>query len=429
VAGSLGLLPNADQPSRLRVSETCCTFSVTNTKALLPPPYSIFLLKAVAMSAAKPEQPAQETLNAAPVVGAHNLDALQSMLNLIFLQSGRFIKEHQSGGGTGRMKLAMQRAVPVATERFHDALDELENEVRLAQVVMRRDLALLKQDRKRREIAAKEKEAEKARLAAESRNIGTLEKQQEPVVEKVETPAQPEIPAQEEPEKESEPEKMPEREEEHAPPSIDTLIGTTTERDPLFDGTPTTANPQENEFDFDAMFGDAMDTTGDTTNQDDLMDTSGNMDFNFDEGPSLLRGLEDFAKDSDDDNTNSAQTATNMDLDLTMPDLPDLSSGVDVPPPNEQPVATKAATPQPPTTTQPPPVEPSTTTTTTTTNNNEPASKDTPTNIDTTNQDTTTANDDIMGGMMTDNLDDLFNMDEYENPEQSSFDDAFFNFE
>jgi hypothetical protein len=382
------------------------------------------------MSATKSELPAQELPNAAPVVGAHNLDALQSMLNLIFLQSGRFIKEHQSGGGTGRMKLAMQRAVPVATERFHDALDELENEVRLAQVVMRRDLALLKQDRKRRETAAKEKEAEKARLAAESRNVGAVEQQQAPTVEKVSTPAQPEIPAEAEPEKENEPEKTQEREEVHVPPPIDTLIETTTERDPLFDGTPTTANPQENEFDFDAMFGDAMDTSGDNTNQDDLMDTSGNMDFNFDEGPSLLRGLEDFAKDSDDDNTNSAQTASNMDIDLSMPDLPDLSTGIEAPPPNDPTTTTKVATPQPPTT-QPAPIEPSTTTTATTTtiSNNDTAGQDPPTNVDTTNQDTTTANDDLMGGMMTDNLDDLFNMDEYENPEQSSFDDAFFNFE
>ncbi|KAI4640140.1 uncharacterized protein J4E78_010725 [Alternaria triticimaculans] len=36
---------------------------------------------------------------------------------------------------------------------------------------------------------------------------------------------------------------------------------------------------------------------------------------------------------------------------------------------------------------------------------------------------------DDTGTMYTDNLEDLFNMDEYENPEQSTFDDAFFNFE
>jgi hypothetical protein len=374
------------------------------------------------MSAVKPEPPAQEQLNAPPVVGAHHLDALQSMLNLVFLQSGRFIKEHQSGGGSERMKLALQRAVPVANERFHDALDELENEVRLAQVVMRRDLALLKQDRKKREIAAKEKEAEKARLAAESRNTPIVQKIPEPVVEKVSTSPLPEAPAEKEPEKASSPEKVLEREEENVPPPIDTKIETTAERDPLFDGTPTTANPQENEFDFDAMFGDAMDTSGDGTNQDDLMDTAGNMDFNFDEGPSLLRGLEDFAKDSDDD-ANPAQNATNMDIDLSMPDLPDLNASIEIAAPAEPSVPIKVATspPPPPPVAQAAPVEPPVTSTT----NNETEKKDTAvmTNTD------TTATDDLMGGMMTDNLDDLFNMDEYENPEQSSFDDAFFNFE
>jgi hypothetical protein len=34
-----------------------------------------------------------------------------------------------------------------------------------------------------------------------------------------------------------------------------------------------------------------------------------------------------------------------------------------------------------------------------------------------------------MATMGANDLDDLFNMDDYANPEQSSFDDAFFNFE
>ena len=32
------------------------------------------------------------------------------------------------------------------------------------------------------------------------------------------------------------------------------------------------------------------------------MDTSGDMGFNFDEAPTILPGLEDFAKSGDDDN-------------------------------------------------------------------------------------------------------------------------------
>jgi hypothetical protein len=373
------------------------------------------LLATASMSATQQEQGGQAQASATPVVGTQNIDTLQSMLNLVLLQSGRFIKEHQSGGGTGRQKLAFQRAVPIATERWHDALDELENEVRLAKIVLRRDLALLKQDRKKREIAAKEKEAEKARLAAESRNVGTIVKQPEPVVEKVSTPAQPEVPAEKEPEKESEPDKPMDHEEETVPPPIDTLAAQEAERDPLFDGTPTTANPQENEFDFDAMFGDAMDTSGDNNTQDNIMDTSGDMDFNFDEGPSLLRGLEDFAKDSvEDNNTQNNNGDVEIDIDITMPDLPGLNTSNDTAALTEQPAPIKVSTPPPPA-----PTEPATNTDTNNLESNDTA--------DAANNDV--SNDDLMGGMITDNLDDLFNMDEYENPEQSSFDDAFFNFE
>jgi hypothetical protein len=41
----------------------------------------------------------------------------------------------------------------------------------------------------------------------------------------------------------------------------------------------------------------------------------------------------------------------------------------------------------------------------------------------------TTTNDEIIGTMTTDDLEDLFNMDEYENLDRSQFDDAFFDFE
>jgi hypothetical protein len=361
------------------------------------------------MSTVKQEPAGQEQPRAAPAVGAHHLDILQSMMNLIYLSSGRFIKELQSGGGTGRMKLAMQRAVPVASERFQDALDQLDNEVRQAQTVLRRDLALLKQDRKKREIAAKEKEAEKARLAAESRSAGSTAKKEEVKVEKVSTPVQPEPLVEMEPEKPDEPEEALDHEEEKALPPLETSIATPTERDPLFDGTPTTANPQENEFDFDAIFGDAMDTSGDNNAQDDMMDTSGDMGFDFDEGPSLLRGLEDFAKSGDDDTNGTAQNPTSLDMDITMPDLPDMNTSTEPIPPTEPPAPVKVATP--PTTTQP--VAETTTTI--------------PPTDDAANNDT--VNDDLLGDMVTDNLDDLFNMDEYENPEQSSFDDAFFNFD
>lgn len=360
------------------------------------------------MSAAKQEQPAQQAAAAPPIAGAHNLDVLQSMMNLILVHSGRFIKEHQSGGGTGRLKVVLQHAVPAANERFQDALDELENEVRLAQTVLRRDLALLKQDRKKRELAAKEKEAEKARLAAASKNAGSAAKQEETQAPKVSTPAAPEMTAEKAPKPIKEPESLKCEEEKEVPPPIETSITEPPERDPLFDGTPTTANPQENEFDFDAMFGDAMDTSGgdnNNANADDMMDTSGDMGFNFDEGPSLLRGLEDFAKGSDDDNT--AQNASNLDIDLTMSDIPELNTNTETTALTEQPTTTKPADAP---TTQPP--------------------AESATN-DTANNETMNAanNDDLMTDMVTENLDDLFDLDGYENPENSSFDDAFFNFE
>jgi hypothetical protein len=159
------------------------------------------------------------------------------------------------------------------------------------------------------------------------------------------------------------------------------------------------------------MFGDAMEMdTSNDANADDLMGTSGNMDFNFDEGPSLLRGLEDFAKSGDNDTNPAQDPVDDVDIDISMPDLPDLNAEITTEP---NPVPDQPAkVPTPPATTQPPA---------------EPATNNETTTTDAANNDT--ANDDLMGGMITDNLDDLFNMDDYENPEQSSFDDAFFNFE
>jgi hypothetical protein len=362
----------------------------------------------------KQEHSGQEQPRPAPIVSGRNLEQLQGMMNAVFLMSGRFIKEHQSGGGTGRQKINLRSTVPIVAERFQDALDELESEVRLAQTVLRRDLALLKQDRKKREIAAKEKEAEKARRAAESRTLGSAVKTEEVRVEKVSTPAAPE-PAQQEPQMQAEPEKALERSDEKVPPPIEIPTTQTTERDPLFDGTPTTADPQGNDFDFDAMFGDAMDTTGDNnTAQDDVMDTSADMGFDFGDGdgdgPSLLRGLEDFAKSGEDSNTpqnatNTPQNAPNVDVDMTMGDLPDMIAPAEPP---AQPKPAEVPTPQP--------VAEVANNNTTAATNNGTATND------------AAADDDLMGGMVTDNLDDLFDMDEYGNPENSSFDDAFFNF-
>ncbi|EUC48860.1 hypothetical protein COCMIDRAFT_86172 [Bipolaris oryzae ATCC 44560] len=368
-----------------------------------------------------------------------HIDTLQTMLNLIFLHSGRFLKETQTGGGSGRMKQQLQRVVPHATERFHDALDELENEVRLAQMVLRRDMALLRQDRKKKEAAAKQQEVDKARLAAEARNPPPPTNDAPVKEEKAATPAQLEPPAVLDTseqamsiETDMEAAKKEGGNGDHdgqnnkapSPPQNSTDANIQPPKDPLFDGTPPANNPNESDFDFDAMFGDAMDTT-DQNHDHDMMDTSGDIDFGLDsgnDGSSLLRGLEDFAKNSDNDNNNQSST---MDMDFTMPDLPGLDSNTNAntdsnanattkpapepasaPKADEPASAPKADEPKP--AAQPPPPQENKVEEAMNNNNN---------------------NDDMMGTMAADDLEDLFNMDDYANPEQSSFDDAFFNFE
>lgn len=331
------------------------------------------------------------------------------------MTAGRFVKEHQAGGGDGRMKQGMRRAVPAATERFQDALDELENEVRLAQTVLRRDLALLKQDRKKREAAAKQHEAERARLVAESRLTAPAKKEELGVKPENTTPAaQPETqPPVEQPTKADTPGAVPKVEDETAqPPATDT--NTAPPADPLFDDTTTKSNPQEQEFDFDFEFGSAMDTPANHDNTGDVMDTSGGMDFNLDDGPSLLHGLEDFAKSSGDDDNNNGPS-TNIDLDFPMPDLPDISA--DSKPPVEQPKPSEP-TPQP----APQPDD---------TKDSNPVQEVAETKATNDANETNNDVDEPMETMTTDNIEDLFNLDDYGNAEggDSAFNDAFFNFD
>ena len=314
------------------------------------------------------------------------------------------------------MKQGLQRAVPAANERFHDALDELENEVRLAQSVLRRDLALLKHHRKKREAAAKQHEVERARLAAESKLSVPAKTEEVAVKPESTTPAaQLEMPPSiEQPIKVDTPEAAPKLEDEPAhPPATDAT--TAPSADPLFHGTPTSSNPQEQEFDFDFEFGDAMDTSeNNNNNAGDMMDTLGDMDFTLDEAPSLLRGLEDFANAKSNDNDTNAPSA-NMDLDFPMSDLPDLTT--DSKPPVEQSKPTEPAqqpTAQADDSKDSKPVQ---------------EAADSKPTVDT--NDNANNNDEPMETMTTDNLDDLFNLDDYDNPEggDSAFNDAFFNFD
>ncbi|KAF2181925.1 hypothetical protein K469DRAFT_670296 [Zopfia rhizophila CBS 207.26] len=317
-----------------------------------------------------------------PPPGTVALDNLQAMVNLVLIQSGRYITELQSGGGSGRVQFTMKRTIPAALDRFHDVLDDMENELHLAQAVLRRDLALLQADRLKREQA---EAAERQRLAAESSakmNRSEKKEQKDVVMTDV---GEPKAAVQADNSG-----LQPSQTGEQAPITTTTAKAgpdpiTTTSAplpDPLFDGTPTTANPQE-EFDFDAMFGpDPGETSTENINA-----TSPNLDFTLEEPePSLLRGLEDFAKGGDD--SSAAQQVANLDLDFTMPDLPgdNNASG------NTKPALT------------------------------EPGGQQRP-----TEETQASTQDNTLDIMATDDLDDLFTFG-YQPPEGTEFEDAFFGF-
>lgn len=303
------------------------------------------------------------------------------------------------------MQFQLKRAVTAGSERFHDSLDELETEIRTAQAVLRRDLAQLRAERKQKEQAVKEKEVEKARLAAEPKHLPP------PVKEEVASPPAPApAPAPARPatatatataiatptphtvKSEPVPVKV-----EPAPEKAPTPKVPTPPADTSLAHADNMDMAQDSEFDFDAMFGDsAMDTSADQTNDHAQLNLDAGADLNFTiddqpdqpDQPDLLRGLEDFAKSgTDSDNPAPNNTSANLDLDFNMTDMPDLNAN----PPPEQPTTTK-------------PVE------------------------ETTNQQPTTTDELNLDTMTTDNLDDLFDLDDYENPEATQFDDAFFGF-
>lgn len=304
------------------------------------------------------------------------------------ITSGRYMKTvKQAPGESTKMQYQLKRAVSAGNERFHDSLDELENEIRHAQVVLRRDLAQMRAQRKEKEAAAKQKEAEKARQATESKNLP-------PPKEEVTSPPAPAKPASPVPVKAepAEPVKAEPTAENEPTPKAPTPAA-----DITMDNTENeNLETVQDEFDFDAMFGDsAMDTSGDAGNDLNL-DAGGDLDFTLDDQPSdgLLRGLEDFAKaDASANDTADQNNASALDLDFTMTDMPDLNESA----PQSQQQPTTAAT-------EPPKQE------------------------DPTGQQPTTTDELNLETMTTDNLDDLFDLD-YENPEATQFDDAFFGFD
>lgn len=237
----------------------------------------------------------------------------------------------------------------------------------------------------------REKEAEAARLAAES-----SAKQSAPP-QAVEPPA-PTSPQQPDPAPQNkepttpsgEPPSLKRDTDEAAPPAAP---DSAPNEDTSMENADLGGTAGTDDFDFDALFNDTMDAAPE--DNDAKMDTSGpDLDFTLDE-PShpFLRGLEDFANgggggggDETTSNTVAAAASTTIDMDIAMPDFSDAKPA----PPAEQNGTTK---PQ------------------------EEAPAELP-----------TATDELNLDAMTTDLDDLFNMDDYGNPEATQFDDAFFGF-
>lgn len=251
--------------------------------------------------------------------------------------------------------------------------------------MLRRDLALKIADRKKRDAEVREKEAEASRLAAESsaKKNAPPQTADAPVAA---APTQPDpTPQNNEPTTPvGEPPSLKREMEEAAPP---VPPASAPNEDTIMENVDLGGTTGTDDFDFDALFNDTVDAAP-TDDNDVKMDTSGpDLNFSLDEpAPSLLRGVEDFANSGGDSSTLPAGNSTSIDMDIPMPDFPDTKNTQ----PNEQNGTTK------------PPEEP-------------PAQL--PTTTDDLNLDT----------MTTDNLEDLFDLD-YENPEATQFDDAFFGF-
>ncbi|OCK91936.1 uncharacterized protein K441DRAFT_679318 [Cenococcum geophilum 1.58] len=345
--------------------------------------------------------------------GTPALDNLQAMVNLVFMQTGRYFKDPVTGN-SAKSQYGMKRAIPAALERFHDSLDELENELTRAKMVTRRDFAVLQADREKREQA---EAAERKRIAAEScadkgqpaqgnSEDGDTSKDVDVAMTDEAQPAQANrtkieaIPVPENTLDKSSPSAKPTGtapSQPSHPAPLTTTAGPPA--DDLFDPLPTTANTDS---DFDAMFNDHRSANQDT---DAPANPASPLNLTLDDEPSLLRGLEDFAN-STNDNTASNQTA-NLDEtgDFNMLDLP-------------------------------------TNTNTATNNSGQPdllgQAEQIESGIDSQYQNSQTqqqhqGQDDLLDTLPTDsNFEDLFNLEyenpEYGNPEGTEFEDAFFGF-
>ncbi|TKA82338.1 hypothetical protein B0A49_00079 [Cryomyces minteri] len=283
------------------------------------------------------------------------LDQLQDLVNRVLLETGRIFSEsvRQDAEAASYANSRMKLAIPSALNRFHENVDQLENQLSHAKAVMRRDLAVCRAIRLKREavvavgeegIAAhsptsngattreepgdetkgSQREGVKDEVVktvdltpqrlnnsdnAEATEI-TGEEEQTPIISTVSTrsaevsprhsPNPPHVPLQDA--KESEPSAAPAKEPTKDP------IDSAPER---ISGTAT-----YQEIDFDSMFSDPTDGA---TDPNHLTSTNGDLNFALDFSGSNPNGIQNtFAND---------YTANNTDVSSLLPGLESYANG------------------------------------------------------------------------------------------------------
>ncbi|KAL8872037.1 MAG: hypothetical protein Q9174_002261 [Haloplaca sp. 1 TL-2023] len=84
------------------------------------------------------------------------IQSLESTMALVLKETGKFFRASQSNDPRqgAFAKAAIAQTIPVANQRFHEALDEIEIEILRARAVFERDLSLIRKKRAERERAA-----------------------------------------------------------------------------------------------------------------------------------------------------------------------------------------------------------------------------------------------------------------------------------
>ncbi|KAF2838357.1 hypothetical protein M501DRAFT_1005234 [Patellaria atrata CBS 101060] len=279
----------------------------------------------------------------------HHIDHLQAMLNAVFIETGRLFADPSklTPHAIELTAAKLHKTFPAMAARFHDHLDELEQEVVRAKAVIRRDLAVLQADRLAREQAAEaeRRRAAEASIAAKAAPPKAVEPPK-PVAEDADVdmadvagPAsennisQPQsTDGMKQPPNPSRPQPLQINPAAPVPPQTESIPQSSTNS--LFGNTPTTASGVKPDFDFDSMFEDHDEpgskdpgpnrndddddtTNADNTTQQDAFDLDLGLNFptnndSADANPhdstvsSLLPGLESYANQGIED--------TNMDF-------------------------------------------------------------------------------------------------------------------